>query len=1123
MKQTLVLAELAKRGVTLAMAGDELICRAPAGAMTPEILAAARTLKPNMLDLLRRQQEIAGKESVHKLAPSDDVPLSFNQQRLWFLEQLNPGQCGYVMVRAFRLRGTVSAATIERAIRHVVSRHAILATRIRVENEVPLQIVEPDPPITVETVANGASEAEWEGEIQRWAAEVGRTPFDIAEDPLVRAYLLSRTATDHVLLLTMHHIASDDWSWSIFLDELALSYTAFSNESEPSLPEVPISYADYAAHQRAGLRLPKVQRQVAYWKRKLGGVLPTLDFPLDNPRPQLQTDHGARARFAIPSKQREALQALAVREGATLFMALLAVFKMLLHRYTGQEDIIVGTPIANRNLPETARLIGFFANTLVIRSNVTGEQTFLDLLRSVRASCLEAYEHQDAPFEHVVEVVNPPRDLSRPPIFDVQFALRNVPRERIAIPGVTVEEIDVDPKTSKFDLFLFLRDEGDELSLVMEYNTDLFSANYIERIASSYKRLIENVVSYATVSIGEIPMLGQDDRRTQLVAWNDTARTYALDITLHGMVERQAAQTPGAIAIQVGDRRLTYAALEAKAESIAAKLVGMGVGTGDLVGVYMDRSEHMVAALLGVLKAGAAYVPLDPYYPRDRIAFIVQDARIRALVTDQTHNLEAEALHSQVVTCGDGAAPMSAAGPSRASPHDLAYVIYTSGSTGKPKGVAVTHRNVVNFLHSMAESPGIAARDTLLATTTLSFDISVLEIFLPLTRGAKVYVATRDDSMDPAALARIIADQDVTIMQATPATWEMLVASGWQGSPKLKVLCGGEAFPRKLARDLLGLVREVWNMYGPTETTVWSSTAKVTPSERPVPIGSPIANTTLYVLDKRLEPAPIGAVGELHIGGAGVSKGYLNRPELTDERFVRDPFATDVSARLYKTGDLARYREDGMLECLGRVDNQVKIRGFRIELGEIETALQTHEQVAQAIVTAARSARKDGFDSLVAHYILNNPRALTHSALRAHLRMSLPEYMIPQFYNELEHFPLTPNHKVDRLALAQYRPPSFTAAVIAPETESERYLASVWREILGGGQIARYDLFFEIGGHSLLAAQMVARVENEKHIRIPLRAVVLSNLSEIATSYLDAAAKDTKRPGIMKRLLDQIR
>jgi len=856
MRQTLLLTELARRGVTLTLDGDDLICRGPDGAMTPDLLASVEQLKPSIQNLLRKPADIPLRESVHRLADDDEIPLSFNQQRLWFLEQLNPRQCGYVMIRGFRVSGVVDTSIIEQAIQRVVSRHRILTTQICIKNEVPVQVVTKNPSIQMHTAhCEGVSDNEWAIEIEQLAARAGRDPFDIAEEPLVRAYLLSRNEMDHVLLLTMHHIAADDWSWAIFIKEFATNYSAILDGSKPALSALPISYADYAAHQRASLQSHKVQNQVSYWKEKLDGNLPTLDYPIDNPRPQQQTDHGARANFAISLRHSEALQKLAVREGATLFMALLAVFKVLLHRYTSQEDIIIGTPIANRNLVEVAPLIGFFANVLVIRSTVEPDRSFLELLRSVRANCLEAYENQDVPFEHIVEIINPPRDLNRSPIFDVQFALRNVPRERPNIPGLEIEEFDIDPETSKFDLFFFLREEDDQLSLA--------------------------------IAITQIPMLEEADRQLQLSNWNDTARDYSTDMTLHGLVERQASETPDAIAVQFRDRQLTYGELEARAERLAVQLIGKGVGVGDFVGVFVDRSEYMVVALLGVLKTGAAYVPLDPHYPEDRIDFILKDAGVTVLVVDEAQRPTAEDRFAQcIIESCDVEGPSSSATRSQpiATPN-LAYVIYTSGSTGMPKGVAVTHRNVVNFLFSMAEAPGIEKDDTLLAVTTLSFDISILELFLPLCQGARVRVATRDDGLDAFALAQILDKNGVTIMQATPVTWEMLLAAGWSGSEKFKVLCGGEVFPRKLADDLLGLVSEVWNMYGPTETTIWSSIALVEPSKRPVPIGSPIANTTLYVLDNNLEPVPIGAVGELHIGGAGVAAGYLNRKELTDERF----------------------------------------------------------------------------------------------------------------------------------------------------------------------------------------------------------------------------------------------
>lgn len=1124
MKQTLLFAELARRGVELRLAGDDLLCIAADDALSTELLASIRNMKPAIVEWLRRRESLPGREFVQPLGEGEEVPLSFNQQRLWFLEQLNPGQCGYVMIRAFRVTGSVDPRALQNALTMVASRHKILSTRILVEDEIPLQVIDPSPRVELRHIETpGLSDAEWQAEIERLAAEAGRTPFDITEETLVRGYLLSRSATEHVLLLTLHHIAADDWSWTIFLNEFVAAYSAASSGKELTLPELPISYADYAAYQRASLDSDRVRKQVAYWKEKLGGVLPTLDFPLDKPRPKQQTDRGARARFSIPRKHREALQRMAVHEGATLFMALLAVYKLLLHRYTGQEDIIVGTPIANRNLIETGPLIGFFANTIVIRSTVEGEQSFLSLLRNIRQICLEAYENQDVPFEHIVEIVNPSRDLSRPPIFDTQFALRNVPRETVAIPGLDIEELDVDPRTSKFDMFFFMRDEGEELSLSIEYNTDLFEAETIDRLGRCYTRLVENVVSHGEDPVARIPFLGAEDRALQLYTWNETARAYPLDTTLHELVERQVESVPDKVAVRFGDRTLSYRELNERADSIATELSRRGIRRGALVGVFVERSEHMVSALLGILKSGAAYVPLDPYYPRDRIAYIVENARIAAIVTDEQHQSEAVELHELILRC-DGT-PADAATPtvpgSAGHSPELAYVIYTSGSTGQPKGVAVTHRNVVNFIHSMAESPGFASSESLLAVTTLSFDISILEVFLPLTRGGTLHVLSRDGSLDASAISTLIDEHDISVMQATPATWELLLASGWKGSDKLRILCGGEAFPRQLADRLLEVVPEVWNMYGPTETTIWSSIARVEPSPRAVPIGRPIANTTMYVLDRYLKPVPIGAVGELHIGGTGVSRGYLHRDDLTGERFVPDPFSDQPESRLYKTGDLARYRTDGMLECLGRIDTQVKIRGFRVELGEIEAALESHDDVSQAIVTAVQSARKDGFDALVAHYVLSNPRVTTHTELRAHLRRALPEYMIPQYYSELEEFPLTPNNKIDRMALAHFRPPSQELDVPRPETESEIWLSRLWQDILGVREVGRYALFFEVGGHSLLAAQMVARVEKERKVRIPLRAVIVSTLSEIATTYLDEHAEPKKR-SIVRRLLEKV-
>jgi amino acid adenylation domain-containing protein len=896
-----------------------------------------------------------------------------------------------------------------------------------------------------------------------------------------------------VLLLVIHHITFDGWSARVFVEELAALYDAFVAGKPSPFPELPIQYADFAHWQRQWLQGEVLERQLSYWKEKLAGSLPSLDLPTDRPRPAVQTHCGARQSSVLSSFPLQALKALSRQEGVTLFMTLLAAFKVLLYRYTGQDDIAVGSPIAGRTHVETEGLIGFFVNTLVLRTDLSGNPTFRELLGRVREVALGAYAHQDLPFEKLVEALQPERDLSRTPLFQVMFNLENIPTKAVKTPSLSIDEFEFDSGVSQFDLALEVIEKDEGLSCLLNYSTDLFDAATIERMLGHYQTLLEGIVADPEERIGVLPLLTEAERHQLLVEWNDTQADYPKDSCIHQLFEAQVERTPDAVALAFKDQQLTYHELNTRANQLAHYLRKRGVEPGVLVSICVERSLEMVVGILGILKAGGAYVPLDPAYPQERLAFMLEDAQVSVLLT-QRRLLEKLSEHRARVVCLDTSWE-AIAGESEENPasevttNNLAYMIYTSGSTGKPKGVQIQHRAVVNFLNSMHEQLALTNQDVLLSVTTLSFDIAVLELFLPLSVGACITLVSRQVAADGVQLLARLTSSGATVMQATPVTWRLLLEARWQGSQPLKILCGGEALPRELAHQLLRWGVPLWNLYGPTETTVWATAYKVEPEGSSVPIGRPIANTQIYLLDAHLQPVPIGVPGELHIGGIGLARGYLNRPEMTAEKFIPNPFSDEPGTRLYKTGDLARYLPDGNIEFLGRIDHQVKVRGFRIELGEIETVLGRHPTVRETVVMA----RKDvlGDNRLVAYVVPNQKPAPTTNELRSFLKRKLPQYMVPSTFMFLDALPLTPNGKVDRRALPapdRVRP-ELERAFVAPRTPIEEMLAGIWAEVLGLEEVGIHDNFFELGGHSLVATQVMYRVRAASRVELSLRSL----------------------------------
>jgi amino acid adenylation domain-containing protein len=1014
------------------------------------------------------------------------LPLSYAQQRLWLIDQLEPSSATYNIPLALRLDGALDAGALTRSLAEIVRRHEALRTNYPTVKGEPHQVIAAAVPWSL-LVVDLASlpDAAREGEAQRLATEDANRPFDLARGPLLRATLLRLDERAHVLLLNMHHVVSDGWSIGVLTTELSALYEAFSAGRPSPLPELRIQYADYALWQREWLSGEVLAEQLAYWKEHLRGAPAALDLPLDRPRPAVESHRGAVLPILLPRELSAALGALSRREGATLFMTLLAAFQILLHRHSGQQDVVVGSPIAGRTLVETEGLIGFFVSTLVLRGRLGGDPTFRELLAQVREVTLGAYAHQDVPFEKLVEELAPPRDLGRAPLFQAMLILQNASASPPSLGGVSLSRLAVERTTAKFDLTLSLGETAEGLCGSLEYATDLFDAATMARMAGHLQVLLEGAVADPGAHVSELPMLTEPERRQLLVEWNDTAADFPREATLHALFEAQAERTPGATALIFEKRSLGYRELDARANRLAHRLIALGAGPGTLVGLALERSPEMVVGLLGILKAGAAYVPLDPTYPRDRLAFMIEDAGLGLLVSEGSLAGALPEHGARLVLVDEPARDAPDTSPGRrARAEDVAYVIYTSGSTGRPKGVEIPHRAVVNFLAAMQVRPGLTAADRLLAVTSLSFDIAVLELFLPLVVGAQVDIVARATAMDGAALRSRIEQAGITVMQATPSTWRLLLDAGWPGGQGFVALVGGEAVPRDLVNALAARAGSVWNMYGPTETTIWSCIHPLTASEGPVLIGRPIANTRALVLDRRLSPLPIGVPGELYLGGAGLARGYLGRPELTRERFIDDPFI--VGERLYGTGDLCRFRSDGTLECLGRLDHQVKLRGHRIELGEIEAVLAEHPAVRQAVATVREDTPGDKrlIAYLVAAFPASKPAA---DDLRRHLQTRLPDYMIPATFVTLDAIPLTPNGKIDRRSLpAPAALPREGGSFAAPRTLTERVLAGIWADLLGLDRVGIDEDFFALGGHSMLAVRVFGRIQERFGKSLPI-------------------------------------
>jgi amino acid adenylation domain-containing protein len=1064
-------------------------------------------LSPEQQELFRRRLNKLHQETAADTRPPiqpqsrdrSQFPLSFSQQRLWFLDQLEPGSPFYnEPLLAIRLTGTLDVPALQRTLDTIILRHEVLRTTFALSDGQPVQVINPPASFPLALVdLRSLAPAEREVELRRLAVAEANRPFDLEHGPLIRVTVLQLDQQQHTLFLMMHHIVSDGWSFGVFTRELTTLYAAFAQGSAERaatlLPVLPVQYADFAVWQRNWLQGATLERQLDYWRQKLANVPPLLDLPTDHPRPPIQSFRGSHYAFEIGPELTAGARALSQREGITLFMTLLAVFQTLLHRYSDLDDIVVGSPVAGRTQVETENLIGFFANHLVLRADLSGDPTFREALGRVKQMTLDAQAHQDVPFEMLVEQIQPSRDLSHNPLVQVVFVLQNLPAQTLTQADLTFDLSSVESETSKFDLTLSINETRQALAATLEYSTDLFEAATIERMARHFQMLLAGAVFDVNQRLSALPLVSDEERGQLVLDWNATRRPFPETMCLHQLFEAQAERAPDAIAAIQGEQRLSYGELNRRANQVAHMLRGLGVGPDVAVGICVERSLEMVVGLLGIVKAGGAYMPLDPAYPQERLQFMLHDARVNVLLTQQRllDRLPAEQIQ---VICLDADWPAIEQQPftnptAPVTPANLVYLIYTSGSTGRPKGVMLDHRGRVNNFCDFNSRFGIGAGDRVLAISSPSFDMCAYDVFGTLAAGGGIVLPTAALERDVAHWAALIIEHQVTIWHSVPALLDVLVeyvAAQPELHPRTLrlVLLGGDWIPVSLPDRLKALVpsMQVISLGGATEASMDSTIYEIQHSDprwKSIPYGEPMVNQRAYILDRRQRLVPIGVPGELHLGGIGLAWGYFNRPDLTAEKFIPSPLDQQPGERLYKTGDLARYRADGTIELLGRIDYQVKIRGLRIELGEIEAALRSHPGVQESIVVAREiaAAGTPRAKQLVGYFIPAEGAAATPDELQSFLKQQLPEHMVPTTFVSLEAFPLTPNGKVDRRSLPapQLANAETQAAYAAPRTPAELLLAEIWADLLRLERVGIHDNFFTLGGDSILSIQVIAR------------------------------------------------
>ncbi|MCI5119714.1 MAG: amino acid adenylation domain-containing protein [Candidatus Electrothrix sp. AUS4] len=1018
-------------------------------------------------------------------------PASLIQEQFWLINKLQPDNPAYNIPSLFCLKGDLNIEALVKSLTEIIFRHDVFRTTFSREKNQLHQVVAQNAELFFQTVELHHFSKKDQNEQARYhiRKEV-TTPFDLTNGPLFRTTLFCSGKQEYILLFVIHHIIVDLHSKELFSSELSALYSAFASGNSLPLPTSPTNrYKDFSLWQHNWLKEKQCKVMTDYWQKTLKDHSGYLNLPTDRPRPPAQTISGNAVPFQLSQSFSGTLKEFSRTKNTGLFLTLLTVYYILLYRYTDQKDIIAGVPFTNRRQEHHKDIMGCFVNILPIAVTVSPEQRFEDILQQVRMAMLGAHRNQELPYDLIVRKLQPKRDASFNPFFQTGFTFE--PPMELSLDDVEVKSQKIHNQGAQLDLFFTLWEEDEEIHGLIEFNSSLFEEATITRLVGNYQTLLQEIMIHQDRSINSLNILTDHEKYQQLVQWNTTAAAVPEEPLLHTLFERQTEKTPNAPAVLFKNEQLTYQQLNSRANQLAHYLHSQGVRPGAFVGIYMERSLDMLVALFAILKAGGSYVPLDPAFPQDRTAFMLEDTCLKLLLTESkiANQLPAPDINKILIDtdwASINSQPLHNLNTA-ISPDNLAYIIYTSGSTGKPKGVQVPHKAVVNFLCSMSRTPGLTAKDTLLAVTTLSFDISVLELFLPLAIGGKTVIASRQTASDGEQLRDLLHTSKATVMQATPTTWYLLMAAGWQGARDFKILCGGELLSREMASKLNQRSQNVWNMYGPTETTVWSTCYKISTEDSRIPIGKPIANTQIYIVNRDNQPNPVGVAGEMLIGGAGVTCGYLNRPDLTGEKFIQNIFNKESSRhKLYKTGDLARYLPDGSIEVLGRMDNQIKLRGYRIELGEIEAVLENHPAVKQA----ATIVREDdpGDKRLTAYIALNNDETFTERELRQYLRSKLPEYMVPSIFIQIKEMPLTLNGKIDRRALPE---PAQKRAYLAdnfvpPETETEKNISQLWCEILKIDKVGTQDKFFDIGGNSLLSVRLIDLLEKQTGIALPI-------------------------------------
>ena len=1099
---------------------------------TEEIVKQVLSLpyeKRELFEILLREQGIELNDLVILPQPrtSNRFPLSFAQQRLWFLDRLEPGSPLYNIPSVLKITGDLNIAALEKSFNEVIKRHEVLRTTFDEQNGQPVQVIQPQLEIPIEQIdLSQLPDEQKEHEFQRLAISESLKPFSLNTGPLLRITLLKFSSQKFGLILVMHHIISDNWSTGLFVHEILRLYQQEALGKPANLEPLTIQYADFSVWQRKWLKGKTLQQQLDYWRQKLQGIPPLLELPLDRPRPAYQTYNGNFKLFEIKADLAEKLRELSRQQDVTLFMTLLAAFFVLLHRYSSQDDICVGSPIANRNRKETENLIGFFVNTLVLRAQIENNPQFDELLQQVKETTLGAFANQDLPFEMLVEELQPERDMSHSPLFQAMFVMNNAPVEKLQLPGVEIELIELENKTTKFDLILNVTDGDLPLKCKLEYNTDLFNDQTMDRLIGHYLMILQAIVTNPQIKVGQINLLTEEEQTLLIETWSQPEHWYQEQKTIVQLFEEQAEQNSHLPALRVKTQTLTYQELNAKSNQFAHYLLRKGVRKGQIIGINADRLADMIVAMLGVLKAGGVYLPLDPDYPLDRLEYMIEDSRASLLVTKAYFKTQPKTKVQRIYLDEEWEAILSeptANLNTPLSPDDVAYVIYTSGSTGQPKGVEVQHGPLANHCVDMKAFYELTPDDNVLQFAALNFDASIEQILPPLISGATVCM--RDNEIWSATqFVQKIKEFDLTVINPPTAYWNQFVRE-LARQPELLpenrirlIIVGGDVFYPDTVQSWQSLnlkKARLLNAYGPTETVITAATFQVKPDFQgmSVPIGRPRANREVFVVDQYGNPSPVGIPGELLIGGSNLAKGYLHRPELTEERFVNNPFHPE-RGRVYRTGDRVRFLADGNLEFLGRIDTQVKIRGFRIELGEIENLITSLKGIKQAVVKAFDLERGDKV--LVAYYQLEEPEnEISDENIKNHLKQFVPDYMIPTLFIKLDQIPLSPAGKINRHALLR---PDFSkvwasAPYVAPRTESEEKLAKIVREVLNIEQVGVFDNFFELGGHSMMATQVVSRIQEEFGVELPLRAFfenpTIENIAQaIAQAQLENLESD---------------